>query len=767
MTGRQLNGGAGSFATSVQQPPQSGPWSTTRRGFLTVSGTGALSLLVGSTLVGCDRGPREGTTQFAMVTDTHANIEEPERTAHLERVMEHIASRDPAFVLNCGDITDLGIPEEFDLYRSTIPDSLWEDVRHVSGNHEDQWSTDARQSFDAYFGQSFFSFDEAGLHVVGLDADRVSGWSRSFGSDQLAWLEEDLQQVSEDTPIIVFLHYPVGNDWNYVYDDEDLLEILEPFPVRAVFTGHTHTLKVSSQNGYTQVTGQSFKDGPFYYWAELVEKDSGPVLHVSEVEVPAEGEASEEPLTEIPLAEPSSGGDLGPLSTEVQVSDEEAVVQVQPPDEAPVAAVTMRIHPHQIEYSPHPHHEDWDPDDQGWAELTGGDGQPYQGELDISELAPGTHRVQVRAVDEDEGIFDATAQFEIPGSPVGVAWTVEHEGGIRGALAHHDGLVIAATTTGVVEAYRPTPDAADPQWRTEIGPVHRAPAFTADGEQVLIPSGDQQIYALEASTGEELWSADLTAPVMSEITLAEIEDEERALAVADTELFCVNLQGEVLWSAELYGVCRGAAACDGDQVYIGSANGHGMAFDARTGEELWSIDLTERDSTYDQVLFGPWASHVRLLAEDTVLFSTFDTLHALDIHTGDVQWTRTADTLELQVPYTPPTLTEHGILAFDGYDGTANLLDSESGEIIWDAPVLTENFGAAPVPTSDESVFWMIGQAGRLVHIDVADQSYQVVLQFPWSFTTESTAAFIESEQMLLVGGENGRLHGLVGLEDV
>lgn len=746
----------------------SGPWAPTRRGFLTVSSAGALSLLVGVRSAAATGTSGEGATQFAMVTDTHAHVEASERTAHLERAMEHIASRDPAFVLNCGDITELGLPEEYDLYRSTIPDPLWERVHHVSGNHEDMWSTDARQSFQSYFGDPFFSFDAAGLHVVGLDADQISGWTRRFGSDQLAWLKEDLQGVAEDTPIVVFLHYPVGNDWNYIYDDEDLLEILEPFPVRAVFTGHTHTLGVSSQNGYTRVTGQSFKDGPFYYWAELAETDSGPVLEVSEVEVPAEGEVSEELLTEIPLAEPSPGGDLGPLSTEVRVSGERAVVQVEPPAEAPVAAVKMRIHPHQIEY-PQPHQDGYDPDDHPWTELTGSPGRPQIGRLDISELAPGTHRVQVRAVDDDDGVFDTAAQFEIPGSPVSAAWTVEHAGGIRGALAHHDGLVVAATTTGVVEAYRPTPKAADPQWRTEIGPVHRAPVFTADGDKVLVPSADQQIYALDASTGEQLWHTDLTAPVMSEITLAEVDGQERALAVADTELVCLDLQGGVLWTADLGGVCRGAAACDGDQVYIGSGDGHGYAFDARTGDELWAIDLTERDSSYEQVLYGPWASHVRLLDGGRVLFSTFDSLHALDADTGDTQWSRTADTLELQVPYTPPTITEHGILAFDGYDGTANLVDSDSGEILWDAPVLTENFGAAPAPTSEESVLWMIGQTGRLVRIDLAEQSYQVVLQFSWTFATESTAALIESdtEQMLLVGGEDGHLHGLTGLEQV
>jgi len=742
-------------------------FAASRRGFLTVSGAGALSLMVGGRVaqasVAETAGVRSdaegiGATRFAMITDPHTNVDEPERTDHLERVLAHIADRDPAFVLNCGDITDLGNPEEYELYTSCIPDALAESIYHVAGNHEEQWSTDAWQSYEAHFGAAYFSVDVGGLHIVGLDASRMRGWSRHFGADQLAWLEQDLQAVGTDTPIIVFGHYPVGNDWIYTYDDEDLLQVLQPYPVRGVFTGHTHTRAVSTLNGYTQVTGQSFKDGPFYYWAELTDGEDGPVFEVSEVEVPEDGEATEEFLTEIPLTVASAGGDLGPLHTDVRVSGEQALVRVEPPAGAPVSAVQIRVHPHQVEYNA---------SGDEWTELTSA-GRRQVGRLDISELPPGVHKVQVRAVDGDEGTFDTAAQFEIPGSPVTTAWTIEHQGSIRAHLARQDGLVVAATTTGDVEAYLPTLAGAGVQWRAQTGPVYRGPVITEQSQQLLVPSTDHHLHALAVETGEQQWVTDLGAPVLSEVTLAEVDGEERAFAVAGHQLFCLDPAGAVVWSSDIGGVSRGAAACDGEQVYIGSGDGLGYALDVHTGAVQWSRDLTERSTPYDQVLYGPWAGHVRLLTGGAVLFSTFGDLQALDAQTGELAWTSSADTLDSQVCYTPPTVTDYGILAFNGYDGTANLVDPATGEVTWDAPVLPESFGTAPVPTSDESVFWMVGKTGRLVRIDLAEESFTSVLQISWSFT-ESTPALVGSgpEQLLLVGGEDGRLHALTGLDQV
>ncbi|HLR95450.1 MAG TPA: PQQ-binding-like beta-propeller repeat protein, partial [Jiangellaceae bacterium] len=567
-------------------------------------------------------------TRFAMVTDVHANVNAPDRADLQRRVLEHIESRDPAFVLNCGDIADVGAAEEFELYRSHVPDTLWDSVRHVPGNHESQWSTDAFEAYDDYFGPTYFSFDAGDLHVVGLDVAGMRGWSRHFGQEQLQWLENDLERVGDGAPSIIFVHVPVGSDWHYAYDDEELLRVIEPYPVRAIFNGHTHSRGVTRLNGFTQVTGRGFKNGPYYYWVELLDSESGPALEVTEVEVPADGEASHELLTEIPLGEGGPGGDLGPLSTSVRVAGSDAVVRVESPAGGSTTGVMARMHPHQVEY---------DGSDDEWTQLTGSS-RRWIGRVDIADLPPGTHKVEVRAVDDADGVYDSSAQFEVPTGDVTVAWTVPHAGSIRGALAQTGDQVVMTTTEGVVEAYLPTGSAARSQWRTEVGPVYRGSVVTPAGEHLLVPSANHQLYALDVATGAQRWSADLEAPVMSEVAFGQVDGQDRAFVAAGTRLFCLDLDGAVRWAFDLGGVFRGTAACDGERVYAGSADGRAYALDARSGSEQWSRHLTDESTPYWRHLIGPWASHVRLLPDGIVLFSTFYNVQALHGATGDLRW---------------------------------------------------------------------------------------------------------------------------------
>jgi hypothetical protein len=105
----------------------------------------------------------------------------------------------------------------------------------------------------------------------------------------------------------------------------------------------------------------------------------------------------------------------------------------------------------------------------------------------------------------------------------------------------------------------------------------------------------------------------------------------------------------------------------------------------------------------------------------------------------------------------------------DGFNGTTHVFDPGSGRQKWQARALPRNFGAAPVPSpDDDAVYWLVGQSGLLVRIDLANKSVDQVLQVLTTYT-QSTAALVGSgsDQVLVVGGQDGVLHGVVGLDDV
>ncbi|AYY11827.1 hypothetical protein EF847_02920 [Actinobacteria bacterium YIM 96077] len=734
-------------------PTGRGGKAVSRRAMLVGSGVGALGLAFGGRLHAVAGGESD---RFAMVTDVHINAEEPERTADLERIMRHIEDRNPAFVLNCGDVTDLGLAEEFEHYLSAIPSGLKSRMRAVPGNHEQQWLVDAFESYDHYLGRTRYSFNAAGFHVVGLDPLVMQEWGWYFDRELLDWLERDLKHAPKDVPILLFLHFPLGNDWNYVHNDDELLRVIGPYPVRGIFTGHAHITRISAYNGATEVLGNSLKSGPYYYWAERTTGSEGPVLEITEVTVPAEGDARHELLGTVPLSEPGPGGALGPLKTKATVHDSEVEIRVDLPNDGSADEVLAR--PHSYQYGGI---------DDEWTSLDQTSGRRWTGRVDAAHLPPGPHKIQVRAVGADGAVFDDTVPFELPSSGTRVNWTTQLNGRVQGALARHDDLVVAATTEGYVAGFLPTARAKRPRWRTRIGPVYKGPVFTPDGAQILVPSADHHLYALDPSRGTTQWSTSVGAPIASDVSIAEVDGHPRAFVAAGTDLFCLDLDGQILWSADMGGIVAGRAACDGQRVYMGSGNGYAYAFDAGTGEQLWSTQLTDRDTTYGQVLYGPWACHVLLLPDGAPMFTTFTNAHALDAATGERRWDGPGDELGLlQLLYTPPTLTEHGILLVDGFNGTVHLLDPDSGEQTWEAEALPRNFGAAPVPSPDEdSVYWLVGQSGLLVRIDLANREVNQALQVMPVFT-QSTSVVLGSgsEQVLVVGGQDGRLRGVVGL---
>ena len=89
---------------------------------------------------------------FAVLTDTHIS---PARTAAVEqlsRTYAALAGMAPDFVLHCGDITDTGLPREYDLYQQAVPAGLRGRIRHVPGNHDVRWDATAKQLYQARFG---------------------------------------------------------------------------------------------------------------------------------------------------------------------------------------------------------------------------------------------------------------------------------------------------------------------------------------------------------------------------------------------------------------------------------------------------------------------------------------------------------------------------------------------------------------------------------------------------------------------------------------
>src|ERR1700759_1161320 len=84
--------------------------------------------------------------RFAMVTDTHVGLTAAS-AQRLGLVYAAIARLGPAFVLHCGDVTDTGLPGEYERYEQAVPAALRGRIRHVAGNHDVRWDPSAKELY--------------------------------------------------------------------------------------------------------------------------------------------------------------------------------------------------------------------------------------------------------------------------------------------------------------------------------------------------------------------------------------------------------------------------------------------------------------------------------------------------------------------------------------------------------------------------------------------------------------------------------------------
>jgi 3',5'-cyclic AMP phosphodiesterase CpdA len=225
------------------------------------AGTGVLWTLSGGVpkslgLLGDALAAESAGFTFLQISDSHIGFNKPANPDALGTLREAIAkvkavTTKPAFMIHTGDITHLSKPDEFDNADQIIGESKL-DVHYVPGEH-DFVDQGLGKAYLARYGkgtkgQGWYGFDDHGVHFIGLVnvVDLKAGGLGRLGSDQLAWLADDLKDKSASTPIVVFAHIPLWTvyaDWGWGTDDGlQALNLLKRFGSVTVLNGHIHQI---------------------------------------------------------------------------------------------------------------------------------------------------------------------------------------------------------------------------------------------------------------------------------------------------------------------------------------------------------------------------------------------------------------------------------------------------------------------------------------------------------------------------------------------
>ena len=272
-------------------------------------------------------------------------------------------------------------------------------------------------------------------------------------------------------------------------------------------------------------------------------------------------------------------------------------------------------------------------------------------------------------------------------------------------------------------AIAPLPLPADewPQW---MGP-QRDNVWREDGVLEALPAAGPRVvwrvpiaggYAGAAVAGGRVFVTDY-------VTAADVKvaNFERKTSTGTERVLCLDeATGQLLWKHEYpvtYTIAypagpRCTPTVDGDRVYTLGAEGDLFCFDAATGKVVWSRDL-KKDYATKAALWG-WASHPLVDGEKLICIAGTDAAHAVafDTRTGRELWR--AGTAPEQ-GYVPPSIIEAaGVrqLVLVKPDGVY-AVDPDTGKILWETPYNADNGSIIMTPVRIGDHLYVGGYQGK------------------------------------------------------
>ena len=248
-----------------------------RRGFLECmawAGTGVIWTVSGGVLSSQAfgkniAGSSKGELNFVQISDSHIGFNKPANpdvSATLQATVDKINAlpHPPEFIIHTGDISHTAKASEFDAMEGILQASRQKQIFYVPGEH-DVSVDDGKQYLNRYGkgarGRGWYSFDQKGVHFVGLvNVGAMEGMGK-LGADQLEWLEDDLRAKSSSTPIVLFAHIPLWTvypEWGWsTQDSEQALGYVKRFGSVTVLNGHIHQVMQKVEGNVTFHTAMS------------------------------------------------------------------------------------------------------------------------------------------------------------------------------------------------------------------------------------------------------------------------------------------------------------------------------------------------------------------------------------------------------------------------------------------------------------------------------------------------------------------------------
>ncbi|GAA1291555.1 MULTISPECIES: outer membrane protein assembly factor BamB family protein [Brachybacterium] len=602
--------------------------------------------------------------RLAFVADTHVDPENDETMPRLHAVFDAIDQFDPTLVIHGGDVTEHGTEVEYEAFDELVPDRLRDRMVAVPGNHETRWDSTAGERRHRWIGDDVRVRDVSGVRVILADTtahqQEVAWWSEQALADL-----DDAMTAARNLPRILVTHFPMGEGYYYVANQQQFEDVLAEHPISLHLTGHTHREVLARVNRRDQLEAAAAKiDAAYYELTGTVDS-----LDVTRVEIPdvsAPTDVVRTPVTTYDLR-PGRGTDTAMPRGVEPVDDGDAVtvdVRLPRPFEG---AIDAALYDTSVYAGRN--------DELSWTALEERHGR-FSGALDASEVAPGDNRLHLRMRPEDRSGNRLLTVPYVRGSS-GVAWTNALGGMVQSGpvLARRDGedLLVVGSSSGLVAGID---HVGDTLWTEQVpGEIRHDLLALDDGKSVVVPDSSGILHRLDAD-GSTQWRYDTGTPTAADPGAGLLAGTDALLICSGSTLHAIEASsGAALWTAELPASAMGAPAADGDRVYIGVGDGCAHALDARDGTSLWTTSLTDKSGSYQRFIYGPWNDAISVLPDGGVIASGIADTWCLDPADGSSRWR-----LEGSFQYAREAVTGDGDLVLANEAGEIVRVDPATGE---------------------------------------------------------------------------------------
>jgi len=597
---------------------------------------------------------------FVHVSDIHVGAgKNPSNGETDARLFKEISALDPkpAMVVGTGDVCENGTAEQYAEYQNVLK-SLSIPAYMATGNHDVRWNPLGKEGFTLGTHQPLFQSwdytDKTGIkvHFVLLDSTVLLEHWGHFDQHMLDWLAADLKKTGTETPVVIGFHHGIGWDAVFADNEQQLMDLVEPYNIRLWLQGHGHADIQWNVNGV-----------PAIEVAGLYQQ-SYAVISVTKDQLT---------VTRRMLGKPKDKGELlGGKAAPRDVLHKQILTiplkkQPAPQWSATLDGTTLKIDRGSL------------PAESGLAyRVNTTKYLPMDAStisIDTNDFTAGEHVVTVQATLPDGRSYQKPLKLMIDkaGAPKPL-WTTNIGGAVQSVLLRSGENVYLSTMGGDVVALSAT-DGKE-VWRTHTGgAIFSSPII--DSGTIYVGSADHNVYALSADTGSVKWKYQTKGGVFASAAVA-----KGIVAIVSVDKLIYGLDatsGSLKWTAPVDGMYQSKAATDGERFFFAGWDNHLRCIDATTGKELWSNAIGKNPAGQIAMPYSP-AIASPTYGDGQVFVSTNDgTLHAVDAQTGKENWTF----CNKRLGYSGPLFHAGKVFTAIGDPSKVFCLDARTGKLLW------------------------------------------------------------------------------------